>query len=139
MRRRAAGLGALILLAAGAAADAGDWQPPIAASGKACLNSPARTGACFTVHGRLGAYLGNPTFRIWVTGTHRVLGVHSPDGSRDDDYVALPRSVAKALAPDTDRRVAFGDFTVCPLERERAGHMRPVCIAQARQVTAGVW
>lgn len=44
------------------------------------VNSACRTdkrvmAACFSVHGRLSNWNGNPTQRIWIIGTKRVLGV----------------------------------------------------------------
>jgi len=40
-----------------------------------CKNNPQIGGACFSVHGRLSAYNGAPSLRIWPIGTHRLLGV----------------------------------------------------------------
>ena len=43
-----------------------------------CKGNPALVGQCFTIHGRLRAYNGNPTFRIWPIGTRRIVGVTGP-------------------------------------------------------------
>lgn len=45
-----------------------------------CKGNPAVIGACFKVHGRLSSWNGNPTFRIWPTGTKRMLGVREEFG-----------------------------------------------------------
>jgi hypothetical protein len=40
-----------------------------------CKGDPDLTGACCTVHGRLSAWNGTPTYRILRIGTRRILGV----------------------------------------------------------------
>lgn len=40
-----------------------------------CKANPNLAGRCFVVRGRLRAYNGNPTFRIWPAGTNRLLAV----------------------------------------------------------------
>ena len=92
----------------------GPWQT--------CKGDPDLTGACFTVHGRLSAWNGTPTYRIWRIGTKRILGV-----SND----ILPESVAAKMGWDVE---AYGDFLVCPFSRERAGSMQRVCVESARNV-----
>jgi hypothetical protein len=47
----------------------------VRAASRTCQSDPDLVGACFTVHGRLSAFNGNPTFRIWRIGTKRYLGV----------------------------------------------------------------
>ena len=75
-------------------------------------------GPCFTVHGRLSFWNGNPTARIWVIGTHRMLGVDN----------AYPDELNHLLdPPDFDKEV-FGDFDVCPLTKRRPGRMQMVGI-----------
>ena len=70
-RARAAGISAL-LLAASATALAEEPAPP-------CKGAPTVVDQCFTVHGRLGVYNGIP-IRIWVVGTHGMLGVRDATG-----------------------------------------------------------
>src|ERR1700754_4715838 len=43
-------------------------------------SDPGAPRLCRTVHGRISAANGNPSIRIWVVGTKRMLGV----GSQDD-------------------------------------------------------
>jgi len=75
--------------------------------------------ACFTVHGRISNWNGNPTRRIWITGTKRMLGVR--DGTN------LPAPLTKALG-DFDHEVD-GDFEFCPFTRHKQGVMQVGCIA----------
>ncbi len=60
----------------------------------------------------------------------RVLGV---EGEPYDPW--LPDSVRRALGPDaTGKRIA-ADFKVCPLTKEKPGHMQMVCVIGASHVT----
>ena len=94
----------------------------------------AAAPACYSVHGRLFAANGTPSFRIWPVGTRRLLGVHGD---------MLPPELGGARAPSmgTDGDVAvYGDFTVCPLTHDRPGHMRMVtvtAISHARWTRGG--
>jgi hypothetical protein len=89
---------------------------------QACKSDPDIVDACFKVHGRLSAWNGTPTMRIWRMGTNRILGVQ-------DDIMP------EALTSKMDWGVeAYGDFEVCPFTRERAGEMRMVCIEKAEDV-----
>ena len=49
----------------------------------ACKARQDLVDSCHIVHGRLMAYNGTPTFRIWVVGTKRLLGVHQTQSSDD--------------------------------------------------------
>ena len=88
-----------------------------------CSQDAQLVAACFNVRGRLSFSNGTPSARIWPVGTHRLLGVH-----RD----ILPDDV-QALMQDFDDEV-WATFTVCPYTREKAGAMRFVCIAEARNM-----
>jgi hypothetical protein len=89
---------------------------------RSCKADPDLAAQCFTVHGRLDFYNGGPTTRIWVIGTHHILGVY-------DEIV--PENVSGKLDWNTD---VFADFLVCPFTRGNQGHMQPVCIESARNV-----
>lgn len=96
----------------------------------ACKTNPALVGACFTVHGHMSAHNGAPTFRIYVDATKRILGVHG-------DQDGLPPELIPILFGDTGDafgRLFEGDYTVCPFTKERAGHMRMVCVEEAKNV-----
>ena len=103
------------------------------AAGAAAASAPP----CTRVHGRLFAANGTPSLRIWPVGTKRLLGVHD-DAAPD----ALPPELRGAHAPsmaasaDQGDRVVYGDFTVCPLTRDRPGHMRMVTV---KAVMRPVW
>jgi len=64
---------------------------------------------------------------LWPVGTHRLLRVKSG-----------PDSLYKLLDDDRIRNASnyfiFGDFVVCPLEKEIPGAMRSVCIRSARNL-----
>jgi hypothetical protein len=89
---------------------------------QACKSDPDIVGACFKVHGRLSAWNGTPTMRIWRLGTSRILGVH-------DDI--MPEALTSKMSWDVK---AYGDFEVCPFTREQSGEMRMVCIEKAENV-----
>lgn len=89
---------------------------------QACKTDPDIVGACFKIHGRLSAWNGTPTMRIWRTGTNRILGVH-------DDI--MPESLASQLNWDLE---AYGDYLVCPFSEQKPGAMQSVCIEEAEHV-----
>jgi len=89
-----------------------------------CKGNPAVIGACFTVRGRLSAWNGNPTFRIWPIGTKRMLGVR--------EEFDLPSELDPHLGHFDD--VVYANFEVCPLTAARAGAMQIVCVESARNI-----
>ena len=91
---------------------------------------------CTRVHGRLFAANGTPSLRIWPVGTRRLLGVHD-DANPDALPPELRGDHAPSMGATDDARVeVYGDFTVCPLTRDRPGHMRMVTV---KAVTHPVW
>ena len=88
-----------------------------------CQTDKRVVGACFKVHGRLSNWNGNPTQRIWIIGTKRMLGVGTD----------LPKDLGEKMGGFDD--VAVGDFEVCPLTNERKGRMQIVCVASVSGVT----
>jgi hypothetical protein len=81
----------------------------------------------FTVHGRLGNYMGYAQMRIWVVGSTRMLGV---EGETD-----ASKKIA-SLFPEggfCDHWV-YGDFLVEPLAPDIKGHKRPIRILGVRNV-----
>jgi hypothetical protein len=95
----------------------------IAEAAQACKTDPDIIGACFRIHGRLSAWNGSPTMRIWRVGTKRILGVH------DDD--PLPENLAREMDWGVE---AWGDFEVCPYTTEKPGAMQTVCVESAEHV-----
>jgi hypothetical protein len=91
----------------------------------------APAGQCFWVRGRLGTYNGNPTLRIWPTGTHRLLGVINPRGNDEDPK--LPDNLRR-LQPSFERDVR-GRFYVCPWTKDEPGSMRFVRVERAEDLS----
>jgi hypothetical protein len=109
-------------------AAAADRSPP-------CRNSPKVIGECFNVHGRLAVWNGMPSVRIWHVGTRRIFGVFDGAGDADSNNL-FPESVAALLGADPLSISVYGDYEVCPLDRDRPGRMRPVCIAGTAHLVA---
>ncbi|HEY1426002.1 MAG TPA: hypothetical protein VGF50_04955 [Caulobacteraceae bacterium] len=100
--------------------------------GRGCRAIPYASQPCFSVRGRLSVWNGSPTFRLRPQGTRRLLGVVGGDGDAASPNV-LPSDVRGAMTPRSPGELGSvtGVFRVCPLAPERAGWMRPVCIASA--------
>ena len=90
----------------------------------AALPAVAMAWPCQTVHGRMYLANGTPSVRIWIVGTTRLLGVLQQDQRFDD----LPRNIRTTWAAHGDEwsSYLFGNFRVCPIERDRPGWMRLV-------------
>jgi hypothetical protein len=89
-----------------------------------CKTNPNLAGKCFVVRGRLRAYNGNPTFRIWPVGTSRLLGVTGPHPGEDP-----------TMPPDlgvTFDRDLYAIFEVCPFTPSEPGRMQRVCVEGAK-------
>jgi len=89
-----------------------------------CRLNPQVVGDCFTVHGRLSIWNGNPTMRIWKIGTKSMLGIR--EGTR------LPKELEDVLG-DFDTEI-YADFQVCPMTRSKSGHMQIVCVQAAKNI-----
>jgi len=87
----------------------------------ACEAIGRAAGSAVRVHGRLFAANGGGSgYRIWPVGTQRLVWVSwrvQP---------ALPDAVANRFTPFAEE--LYGDFTLVPLEPERAGRMREMCL-----------
>jgi hypothetical protein len=107
---------------------------PLLAAAVAIISTPINglpNGNCRWVDGRLSAYNGTPTFRIWPKGTKRLFGVIARSGEAESADV-LPARVSR-LAPSFDRDI-WGSFRVCPQTADRAGWMRMVVVVDARRL-----
>lgn len=96
----------------GVAAD--DWQ---------CTTPPVE--ACFKTHGRLSSQNGI-ALRIWLIGTKRIVAVQNTQ---------IPSFLTKYLdlaAPN--HSYIYGDFEICPLEKDQPGHMRSTCVRSAERL-----
>src|SRR5713101_1370344 len=128
---------------------------PSAGGRKIPCKTPENASLCYWTHGRLSIYNGNPSFRIWKTGTHRLLGVFNgpshfpPHITSFDDDVFNPELAAELYrAYEADNRrlkrdtgvswavppPVFADFEVCPLEPEKKNEMQAVCIESAKNI-----
>jgi hypothetical protein len=92
--------------------------------------------SCYWTHGRIGFYNGTPSIRLWKIGTNRLLGIYSgPSVDRyglDNEDPQVPANLKRTFKPTQNR--VFGDFEVCPLEREREGYMQAACIASTKNL-----
>jgi hypothetical protein len=91
-----------------------------------CKNNPQVVGACYSVRGRLSAYNGTPSLRIWPIGTHRLLGV-----LKDEEPLSVPNNIRDLVGFD---RAVYADFLVCPLTKSTPGQMQDVCVEAASNV-----
>ncbi len=87
------------------------------------------TNEPFECRGRLSIYNGNPTFRIWIIGTNRMLGIRGGDAEPAD----MPRTL-EALFTSIDI-VIFGTFKVIPITKYEEGHMQIVRIDSAENLS----
>ena len=87
-----------------------------------------RAERCFTVYGRMSLSNGTPGVRIWKIGTTRVFGVLQQDATFDD----LPRNIRTVWAAHGDEwnTYLFGNFQVCPTDRDKPGYMRMVNVVK---------
>jgi hypothetical protein len=81
----------------------------------------------FTVHGRLSIYNGNPSHRIWIIGTHRLLGV----SESIDEVPSMPKELFPLLS---SQREVYGDFVVETVTPYKQGSMQMVRIVSASKI-----
>lgn len=103
--------------------------------------------SCYWMHGRLAVANGNPSYRLWKIGTHRLLGIYSGPltfnhrrenrYALDNEVPELPADVEEAMRrsgagawPNT----IYADFEVCPLEEQRPDSMQAACIESAKNI-----
>lgn len=94
-----------------------------------CHEHAKLNGPCYTVRGRMSYWNGNPTVRIWVVGTKRIIGVS--ESHENPAYCSLPDEILEKLSWETD---LFADFVVCPYTRDEPGIMRLVCVDSAKNM-----
>ena len=85
------------------------------------LNEP------FEIHGRLQCYNGNPSLRICIIGSNRILGVRQVD-ENDPETPSIPQRLLDIFNDGRGwfTKRMYGDFTVEPLRHDIKGTMRPV-------------
>jgi hypothetical protein len=112
----------------------GAHDPAIARTRTAACKTMQNAGSCYWTRGRLGAYNGNPAYRLWKIGTKRVLGVSSapPAGARDLDNEdpEVPANLRLPAIGESE----YGEFEVCPLEPQRPGAMQMACIESVKKL-----
>ena len=82
---------------------------------------------CVKRHGRLSSQNGI-ALRIWLIGTTRMVALAN-------DVEDLPRLLQKYLdMTSPDHSYVFGDFDICPVEADRPGYSRRVCVAGAEKL-----
>ncbi len=101
----------------------------IANSHQSCKTDPDIVSECFWTHGRASYYNGGPSLRIWRIGTDRMLGVTTEE---------LPPNAAALMdsGDDVFDNDVYGEFQVCPFEKQKPGHMQPVCVESAKKLVA---
>ena len=103
--------------------------------------------SCYRTHGRLSVANGNPSYRLWKTGTRRLLGIYSgPEAfsrqaeskyALDNEGPQLPSNVEEALWRSVSGpwpNVIFADFEVCPLDKEESDSMQAACIESEKNI-----
>jgi hypothetical protein len=86
-----------------------------------------QTNQMLTVHGRCAFYNGTPSYRIWIVGTKRLLGV---DQSADE-VPAMPNKLHDLISGD---REVFADFVVESLTPYKDGEMQMVRVVSASKI-----
>jgi hypothetical protein len=81
---------------------------------------------CYQTRGRLQVTNGTPGLRIWKVGTNRILGI-----SGGEQSPIAPEELLEYLRFGV---YIFGDFLVCPFEKDKPGWMQPVCIESAKNI-----
>lgn len=98
---------------------------------KPCKEHPFLFGSCFKVRGRMSLANGSLNIRIWPVGSKRMLAVREGKFLLDG-YENLPKKIERQL---NWGNAIFGDFTVCPFEGDKPGHMRQVCVESAENIS----
>lgn len=109
--------------------------------------SPEVSKSCYWTRARLIMGNGNPSYRLWKIGTNRILGIYSGPvafngrlESRyelDNEGPELPPNVDDALWKSVKGpwpNILFGDFEVCPLDKEMPQVMQAACIESAKNI-----
>lgn len=98
---------------------------PLQATAFTCETNYRIVDECYETRGRLQAANGNPSVRIWKVGTKRILGV------RNGNLENLPKKVREEFSFGV---FVFADYKVCPLTKEKPGHMQMVCVESMKNI-----
>jgi len=94
-------------------------QTPAAQSPWVCQAKPIEP--CKKHHGRLSSQNGIG-LKIWLLGTTRMVALENAF----DDLPQILRQYLEMTGPN--HSYIFGDFDICPVEPDTAGHLRRVCV-----------
>jgi hypothetical protein len=90
-----------------------------------CKKNPAVVSACYSLRGRISAYNGTPSLRIWPVGSARLLGILPAENE------ILPNTIRGMVSFDQS---VFANLVVCPFTQVRSGAMQFVCVESAVNV-----
>jgi len=99
---------------------------PVLATAQQPTSVEVQPFPCVTVHGRYAVHIADGQEEIWVIGTHRLL--RPVKGSEP---------LQEKLRGIENEKALYGDFTVCPLEKDRPGSMRNVRIEAWKNLKFG--
>ena len=91
-------------------------------------------GAGFRVHARFTVYTGDGQEVLWPVGTHRLLRVVSDTEPLYRAIMGKKEYEIHEFVEMAGEYVVFGDFEVCPLQKDVPGAMRSVCIKKAEHL-----
>ena len=86
-------------------------------------------GQPFRVHGCLSVYNGNPSCRIWIVGTKRILGIHEAE-----EECPIHPDLFQILKENINDRLIYANFIVSPLTEYREGVMQIVRVESEENV-----
>lgn len=90
-----------------------------------CKNNPAVVSACYSLRGRIAAYNGTPSLRIWPVGSARLLGVQPSENE------IMPKNIRGKVSFEQS---VYANFEVCPFTQPRPKVMQLVCIESAANI-----
>jgi hypothetical protein len=94
-----------------------------------CKGNAQLVDDCYSIRGRVSFYNGNPSYRIWMVGTKRLLGLSEHWGATNDlEWPIVPENLSNLMNPWDD---VFGNFVVCPFTKYTSGWMQFVCVESA--------
>jgi hypothetical protein len=104
-------------------------------AGQSCKTSHNLVGACFTVHGRLFEAKNRPRIRIDGTGARQIFGILDRQSLAESPELipATVNALRMAAPAATD---IYGDYEICPFEKDTTGSLRAVCIQSASHLIA---
>ena len=90
-----------------------------------CKENPALVSSCYSLRGRISAYNGTPTLRIWPVGSTRLLGI------LPSEHEIVPNNIRGKVSFGQS---VFANLEVCPFTQARSGAMQFVCVESATNV-----